>query len=74
MALVESPIKFVLTVEGYKALAQGGLENNIIYYTFFDDGVNYTLNAYPTLITDISGDKDIKSPANELRFKLKTKV
>jgi hypothetical protein len=34
-----------------------GLENQIFYYTLYDDGVNYELNAFPYLALDINGSK-----------------
>jgi hypothetical protein len=50
-------IKFSLTKEGQKTLMTKGLENQIFYYTLYDDGVNYELNAFPYLALDINGSK-----------------
>ena len=48
-------LKFVLTTKGKEILIEKGWENLRIYYTFFDDDVNYTINAYPNLMSDING-------------------
>lgn len=48
-------LKFVLTNKGKQILIEKGWENLNIYYTFFDDDVNYTVDSYPNLISDING-------------------
>ena len=48
-------LKFVLTNKGKQILIEKGWENLNIYYTFFDDDVNYTINSYPNLMSDING-------------------
>jgi len=51
----KNSLKFVLTDKGKQILIEKGWENLNIYYTFFDDDVNYTINSYPNLISDING-------------------
>lgn len=55
MAFVTEEIKCVLTTHGKKTLLKKGLTKQQVYYTFFDDNIIYTLNAYPNLIPDING-------------------
>ena len=70
MAFVTQEIKVNLTNEGKKILATQGLANLKIYYTFFDDEVIYTLNAYPNLIPEISGDSDNISDKITFKYNL----
>jgi len=50
-------LKFILTQLGQKTLATKGLEKEILYYTLYDQEVNYQINAYPNLVVDITGSK-----------------
>jgi len=71
MAFVKEDIKFVLTPSGIKTLTQKGLVGEKLYYTFFDDEVIYTLNAYPNLIPDINGSENkISDTAIRSRYNL----
>ena len=63
-------IKFSLTELGEKTLATKGLEREIFYYTLYDDGVNYKLDAYPHLVLDINGSKKTIIP-NSIIFENK---
>lgn len=49
---------FTLTPYGKKVLAENGLMGQKLYYTFYDDDVIYTLNAYPNLIPDMNGNEN----------------
>jgi len=50
-------LKFILTQFGQKTLATQGLEKKIFYYRLYDQEVNYQVDAYPLLMTDIIGSK-----------------
>jgi hypothetical protein len=50
-------MKFALTKLGEKTLTTKGLEKQIFYYTLYDDGINYQLDAFPYLVLDINGSK-----------------
>ena len=63
-------IKFVLTPYGKKTLAEKGLANSKMYYTLFDDEVIYTVNVFPTLISDINGVENKISAEINYRNKL----
>ena len=72
MAFVEGDtLKFVLTPHGKKTLTQNGLVGKKLYYTFFDDEVIYTLNAYPNLIPDINGIENKISDTINFKYNLK---
>lgn len=61
----------VLTQKGLKTLAEKGLESTIITYNFYDDEVNYDVNAYPNLLVDICGtNKTITDSSIILRNEL----
>lgn len=55
-------LKFVLTQLGQKTLATKGLEKQIVYYTLYDQEVNYMVNVIPNLMVDISGSKNSVVP------------
>jgi hypothetical protein len=55
-------LKFVLTQLGQKTLATKGLEKQILYYTLYDQEVNYMVNVIPNLMVDISGSKNSVVP------------
>lgn len=55
-------LKFVLTQLGQKTLAHKGLKYEIFYYNLYDQEVNYQLDAYPSLVVDISGSKNTIVP------------
>lgn len=63
-------IKFVLTPYGKTTLTQKGLANINMYYTLFDDEVIYTVNVFPTLISDINGVENKISEEINYRNKL----
>ena len=54
-----SQLKVTLTPLGLKVLAEKGLENEIRYYNLFDEGVNYQVNVFPNLLTDVCGTKNV---------------
>ena len=61
----------VLTQKGLKTLAEKGLETTIISYNFYDDEINYSVNAYPNLLTDVCGsNKTITDSSIILRNEL----
>jgi hypothetical protein len=61
----------VLTQKGLKTLAEKGLETTIISYNFYDDEINYNVNAYPNLLTDVCGsNKTITDSSIILRNEL----
>jgi|NOAtaT_5_FD_contig_21_1254105_length_351_multi_2_in_0_out_0_1 hypothetical protein len=65
-------LKFVLTNKGKQILIEKGWENLNIYYTFFDDDVNYTINSYPNLISDINGvENKVLDDNTKYRYNLK---
>ena len=65
-------LKFVLTNKGKQILIEKGWENLNIYYTFFDDDVNYTVNSYPNLISDINGvENKVLDDNTKYRYNLK---
>jgi hypothetical protein len=53
----DDKLRFVLTELGQKTLAHKGLEKTIMYYTLYDQEVNYNIDAFPYLITDVCGSK-----------------
>ena len=55
-------LKFVLTQFGQKILATQGLEKKIFYYTLYDQEVNYRIDAFPSLVVDITGSKQTIVP------------
>jgi len=61
-------LKFVLTQLGLKTLATKGLEKEILYYTLYDQEVNYIVDAYPYLIMDVNGSKKTIIP-NSVNFR-----
>jgi len=63
--------EFTLTPLGKRTLAQNGLVSEKLYYTFFDDEVIYTLNAYPNLIPDINGIENKISDTINFKYNLK---
>jgi hypothetical protein len=65
-------LKFVLTNKGKQILIEKGWENLNIYYTFFDDDVNYIINSYPNLISDINGvENKVLDDNTKYRYNLK---
>ena len=65
-------LKFVLTNKGKQILIEKGWENLNIYYTFFDDDVNYTINSYPNLISDVNGvENKVLDDNTKYRYNLK---
>lgn len=71
MAFVDKEIKFILTTHGKKKLINEGWTNTNIYYTFFDDGIIYTINAYPKLLPDLSGVGNNISETINFKYNLK---
>ena len=71
MAFVNQEIKAVLTTKGKKTLIEKGLSNINIYYTFYDNEVIYTLNAYPNLITELNGSSNNISDMINSKYSLK---
>lgn len=71
MAFVNNEIKCVLTTYGKKTLIRKGITNMKIYYTFFDDSIIYTLNAYPNLIPDTNGTGNNISETMAFKYNLK---
>lgn len=72
MSLIkEGDLKIELTPYGQKSLLQKGAIIEM-YFELFDDDVNYQVNVYPNLISDISG-KQNKLPNDNVntRYKLK---
>jgi hypothetical protein len=62
----------VLTQKGLKTLSEKGLENTIVSYNFYDDELNYVVDAYPSLEVDICGsNKTITNNNIILRNELK---
>ena len=61
-------LKFVLTQLGQKTLAHKGLRGEILYYDLYDQEVNYQVDAYPSLVVDISGSKNTIVP-NTINFR-----
>jgi len=61
-------LKFILTQLGQKTLAKKGLKNEIIFYTLWDDEINYLVNAFPNLVVDISGSNKSVVP-DSINFK-----
>ena len=65
-------LKFVLTNKGKQILIEKGWENLNIYYTFFDDDVNYTIDTFPNLISDINGvENKVLDDNTKYRYNLK---
>ena len=55
-------LRFLLTQRGQKTLAEKGLLNEIKYYSLYDPGINYQIDAFPNLINNVCGsNKNITS-------------
>jgi hypothetical protein len=69
----KSKMNLVLTSHGKNILATKGLQGLKIYYRLFDDDVIYTVNAFPTLMTDINGDANGRIFANSIMYRYNLK-
>ena len=55
-------LRFILTDKGQKTLIEKGLLSEIKYYSLYDPGINYQVDAFPSLITNVCGsNKNITS-------------
>jgi hypothetical protein len=68
--LKEGNFRVELTPYGQKNLVQNGLTKENMYFLLFDDDVNYQVNVWPTLISDISGEQT-KSPDDNINYRYK---
>ena len=64
-------LRFLLTQRGQKTLAEKGLLNEIKYYSLYDPGINYQVDAFPNLISNVCGsNKNITSDSITFRDNL----
>lgn len=66
-------INVVLTKHGKDILATRGLQGLEIYYQLFDDDVIYTINTFPSLLTDINGNASGRIFGNSIMYRYNLK-